>query len=113
LVTENVPVPLPLPLPLAGVGALAANLTCTVVVVKVRHVDSSPTRAAFLSARNDAIANVAIILAGGFTALLVSPWPDLIVGLGILLMNLDAAREVFGAAREEHRPASMASRDRL
>ena len=108
--TQNVPAPLVLTL--AGVGALAVNLTCAVVLAKVRHVQGSLTRAAFLSARNDAIANVAIILAGGFTALLVSPWPDLIVGLGIFLMNLDAAREVFEAAREEHRAASTPGRER-
>jgi Co/Zn/Cd efflux system component len=41
------------------------------------------TRAAFLSARNDAIANVAIIAAGFATAYLWhSAWPDLIVGAG-------------------------------
>ena len=30
-----------------------------------------------------------------------SAWPDLIVGLGIFFMNLDAAREVYVAARRE------------
>jgi len=34
-----------------------------------------------------------------------SAWPDLIVGLGILVLNADAAREVFRAARDEHRAA--------
>jgi Co/Zn/Cd efflux system component len=32
-----------------------------------------------------------------------SAWPDLIVGLGIAAMNADAAREVWEAARDEHR----------
>ncbi|MGH8138420.1 MAG: hypothetical protein ACREVV_09525 [Steroidobacteraceae bacterium] len=50
-----------------------------------------------------AIANAAIIVAGGLIALTASPWPDFVVGLGIFAMNLDAAREVFWAAREEHR----------
>jgi Co/Zn/Cd efflux system component len=35
-----------------------------------------------------------------------SAWPDLIVGLSIAAMNMDAAREVWGAAREEHRAAA-------
>ena len=30
-------------------------------------------------------------------------WPDLVVGVGIFVMNLDAAREVYLAARAEHR----------
>jgi Co/Zn/Cd efflux system component len=58
-----------------------------------------------LSARNDAVANIAIILAGGITALTLSAWPDLVVGAGIFLLNLDAAREVYEAARDERRGA--------
>jgi hypothetical protein len=51
--------------------------------------------------------NVAIVAAGLVTAHLYrSAWPDLIVGLGILLMNADAAREVFNAARDERRAAA-------
>ena len=62
------------------------------------------TRAAFLSARNDAAANVAIIGAGLVTASLWrSAWPDLIVGAGIAIVNAGAAHEVWAAAREEHR----------
>lgn len=58
-------------------------------------------------ARNDAFANIAIIAAGLITAFFWrSAWPDLIVGLSIALMNADAAREVWGAARTEHRAAS-------
>jgi Co/Zn/Cd efflux system component len=50
---------------------------------------------------------MAIIAAGLVTAWLwASAWPDLIVGLGIAAMNADAAREVWHAAREEHRTAS-------
>jgi Co/Zn/Cd efflux system component len=63
----------------------------------------SLTRAAFLSARNDALANVAIIAAGFVTAITPSVWPDLIVGGGIFVMNLDASRQVYGTAREERR----------
>ena len=53
------------------------------------------------------MANVAIILAGIVTAYTLSGWPDLIVGLGILTLNADAAREVWSAAREEHRQAEV------
>ena len=60
-------VPLPpafLPLSLAGVGALVINLSCAFMLVQFRTQSGSLTRAAFLSARNDALANVAIIAAG-------------------------------------------------
>lgn len=98
--------PSPVPLSLAGAGALAVNLTCAFLLARYRHHKGSLTKAAFLSARNDALANVAIIVSGLVTALLWrSAWPDLIVGLGIAAMNADAARAVWVAAREEGRAA--------
>jgi Co/Zn/Cd efflux system component len=97
--------PAPLPLTLTGAGALAVNLTCALMLARFRTHGGSLTRAAFLSARNDVWANVAIIGAGLLTAYTLSAWPDLIVGLGIAAMNADAAREVFSAARGEHRAA--------
>jgi Co/Zn/Cd efflux system component len=93
--------PAPVPMSVTGLGALAVNFTCAWMLARVRHVGGSLSRAAFLSARNDVLANVAIIGAGGVTLLWVSAWPDLVVGIGIFLMNLDAAREVFEAARRE------------
>ena len=98
--------PAPGPLTLAGAGALAVNLSCALLLAKFRHHSGSLTKAAFLSARNDALANIAIIAAGLVTAYLWrSAWPDLVVGIGIAVMNADAAREVFEAARAEHREA--------
>jgi len=97
--------PAPLPLTLAGLGALAINLSCAFMLARFRKHSGSLTRAAFLSARNDTVANVAIIAAGFVTAYWHSAWPDLMVGLGIAGMNADAAREVWRAAREEHRVA--------
>jgi len=94
--------PAPLPLTLAGLGALAVNLTCALLLVRFRAQSGSLSKAAFLSARNDAFANVAIIAAGLVTAFAWrSAWPDLAVGLAIALVNLDAAREVWEAARAE------------
>ena len=98
--------PAPVPLTLTGLGALAVNLVCALMLAKVRDHSGSLTKAAFLSARNDTIANVAIILAGAVTALVWrSAWPDLIVGAGIAIMNANAAREVWEAAHDEHKAA--------
>jgi Co/Zn/Cd efflux system component len=99
-------VPAPIPLSITGFGALAVNLSCAFILARYRNHSGSLTRAAFLSARNDALANVAIIAAGAVTALLWSSvWPDLVVGLAIAVMNADAAREIWTAARQEHRDA--------
>jgi Co/Zn/Cd efflux system component len=94
--------PAPIPLTLTGIGALCVNLSCAFMLARYRDHSGSLTRAAFLSARNDSFANVAIIAAGLLTAASQSPWPDLLVGLGIAALNADAAREVFAAARKEH-----------
>lgn len=97
--------PAPWPLTLAGSGALAVNVACALLLAQFRKNKSSLVRAAYLSARNDSIANIAIIGAGIVTALTISVWPDLIVGVGIFAINLDATREVFLAARAEHAEA--------
>jgi len=94
--------PEPAALTLTGLGALAVNLSCALLLARVRHHAGSLTRAAFLSARNDVVASVAIMGAGALTAASASVWPDLVVGLGIAAINADAAREVWTAAMDEH-----------
>jgi Co/Zn/Cd efflux system component len=91
-------------LSLTAAGALAVNLSCAFLLASHRHHAGSLTKAAFLSARNDAIANVAILAAGLVTAFVwSSAWPDLTVGLAVATLNAGAAREVWSAALAEHR----------
>jgi len=92
-----------LSLGLTGLGALAVNIASAIILAAHRHHRGSLVQAAFLSARNDALANIAIIGAGVVTAFLWhSAWPDLAVGMGIAYLNADAARIVFKAAWDEH-----------
>lgn len=93
--------PEPRLLSVTGLGALVVNLGCALLLTRFRHHSGSLTRAAFLSARNDAVGNLAIISAGLLTLKRPSIWPDLIVGLGIALMNADAAIKVWKASRAE------------
>lgn len=98
--------PEPFFLSITGLGALAVNLFCAYLLAAWRNVGGSLTKATFLSARNDVVANIGIIAAGGITALFWhSIWPDLIFGMAIALINLDAAREVWEAACEEQSAA--------
>lgn len=100
-------IPEPVVLSLTGLGALTVNFSCALMLAKYRNHSGSLTRAAFLSARNDALANIAIIFAGLVTALLWhSAWPDLIVGVAIAFLNANAAYEVWEAARKEHKAVS-------
>jgi Co/Zn/Cd efflux system component len=100
-------VPNPALLSITALGALAINVSCAYLLARYRNREGSLSRAAFLSARNDVLANVAMIATGIVTAYWASPWPDVIVGLGIALMNADAAREVWTTAKSEHRVASI------
>ena len=97
--------PQPVPLTLTGAGAFLVNFACAFLLARFRHHSGSLTRAAFLSARNDVLANVAIVAAGLATAATLSVWPDLIVGLAIAALNADAARQVMNAARAERKAA--------
>ena len=97
--------PAALPLTLTGLGALAVNLTCALMLARHRDGSGSLTRAAYLSARNDAFANLAIIAAGLVTAFHPTPWPDLIAAGGIAILNADAAADIFRAAAAERRAA--------
>jgi Co/Zn/Cd efflux system component len=71
------------------------------LLASFRNQGGSLTKAAFLSARNDALANVAIVIGGGLTALTRSAWPDLVIGLLIAALNAGAAHEVWEAANGE------------
>jgi len=93
--------PAPIPLSLTGAGALLVNFACAVLLLRVRHHGGSLGLAAFLSARNDVLANAAIVLAGLVTSYTLLAWPDLIVGLGIAIINAGAAGEVYKAAGKE------------
>lgn len=95
------------PLSLAAGGALVVNLACAFLLVRHRNTNGSMARAAWLSARNDALANIAIIGVAIATIWLRTGWLDIAVGLGIGLLNADAARVVWRAARDER----LANRD--
>ncbi len=96
-----------LSLTLTAGGAIVVNLAATVLLARFRHHGGSMTRAAWLAARNDVVVNVAIIAVGLLTAVVKSGWPDIILGLVIVLVNVRAAREVWEVAEEE-RLAAMA-----
>ena len=97
----NPSTPDPLPLSLAALGALVVNVVCAVILVRYRRTHGSMAKAAWLSARNDALANVAIILAAVVSIWWVTGWIDIVVGLGIAALNAGAAREVWRSARQE------------
>ncbi|HRO94416.1 cation transporter [Micrococcus sp. TA1] len=103
--------PDPVALVVTAGGALAVNLVCSLVLARFRHGGGSLTRGAFLAARNDVVVNLAIIVMGLVTAWTLSGWPDVILGLLIIVLNVSAAREVWETATEEHLAARALAGD--
>ncbi len=93
--------PLVVPVVLASLGAIAVNGTSAWLLARVRRHGGSLSRAAFLSARNDVLVNVAIIAMAGVTLGTDSGWPDLLLGCFILLLAAHAAWEVWEVSEEE------------
>ena len=88
---------------IVGLGALCINSYCAMILNKFKEIKGGLAKAAYFSARNDAIANVLIIIAGIVTLFWLSAIPDLIVGSLIFLMNADSARAILKAANREHK----------
>jgi Co/Zn/Cd efflux system component len=89
------------PVVLASLGAIAVNGTSAWLLAQVRHRGGSLSRAAFLSARNDVLVNVAIIGMAVVTELGGSGWPDVVLGCAIIALALHAAWEVWEVSEEE------------
>jgi len=88
---------------IVGLGALCVNIYCAIILNKFKEIKGGLAKAAYFSARNDAIANILIIIAGIVTLFWLSAIPDLIVGSMIFLMNADSARAILKAANREHK----------
>lgn len=90
-----------LPLAVAALVGLAVNLISAFTLMRYRHTGGALVMAAWLFTRNDAFVSAAIFVMAAITLWLQSGWPDLLLGIGILLLNLDAAKRVWDASEKE------------
>ena len=86
-----------------GLAALAVNVTAALVLARFRERGDAQARAIWLFSRNDAINNLAVIVAAGLVFWLESAWPDLIVAAVIAVVFLQSAWEIIRDARRELR----------
>ena len=68
-----------------GFIALIANLTCLILIARHREAEVH-MRASWIFSKNDVIANLGVIVAGGLVALTGSRLPDLVIGLLVALV---------------------------
>lgn len=90
-----------LSLVLTAGGAVVVNGICAWLLSRIRHDGGSMTTAAFVIARNDVLVNLAIIAMGVLTWVTDSGWPDIVLGVVIIVVNVSAAKEVWEVATEE------------
>jgi Co/Zn/Cd efflux system component len=77
-----------------GVIALIANASVLAFLWRHRSDDLN-MRSAWLCSRNDVIANAGVILAAAGVAITRTPWPDIVVGVGIAALFAMSAVSVL------------------
>ena len=85
---------------LFAIVALVINIAAALVLMPHRAGDAN-ARAVWLFSRNDALGNLAVVIAAGFVALLDSAWPDLIVAFVIAGLFLQSSLSIIRDARQD------------
>ncbi|MEW6639827.1 MAG: cation diffusion facilitator family transporter [Pseudomonadota bacterium] len=93
---------------LALVG-LAVNVMAAAVLLPHRQGDAN-VRAVWLFSRNDAIGNVAVVIAALLVAWTQTPWPDLAVAVVIAALFLQSSFSIIRDARADLRVATRSRR---
>ncbi len=87
---------------LIGLLALAANLASVMLLMRYKDGDAN-VRSVWLCSRNDAIGNVAVMVASVAVLLTASAWPDLIVAIIMAGLFLRSAQLILVQAWQEFR----------
>ena len=94
----------PDPLVMGGVGTLAliVNLACALLLLRYRNGDAN-VRSVWLCSRNDAIGNLAVLLAATGVFASGTPWPDLLVAGAMAMLFLSGSIAILRQALAELR----------
>lgn len=85
---------------LFGIVAMLVNVTAAMVLIPHRDGDSN-VRAVWLFSRNDALGNVAVVVAAGLVWLTGTHWPDLLVACVIAALFLQSSWSIVRDARHD------------
>lgn len=88
-----------------GILALLANLASAWMLFRYRDGDSN-MRSVWLCSRNDAIANIAVLIAAAGVWTTAAGWPDVVVGALIAGLGISSAVQIVRMARTEMVTAS-------
>ena len=84
--------------------ALAVNVASALILIPHRTGDAN-ARAVWLFSRNDALGNLAVVVAAGLVAWTGTPWPDLVVAVIIAGLFLQSSWLIIRDARADLREA--------
>lgn len=87
-----------------GFLALAANLTSVLLLMRYRDGDAN-VRSVWLCSRNDAIGNIAVMVAAAGVWLTGTAWPDLLVAAAMATIFLYSAVQILRHAISDWRQA--------
>lgn len=83
-----------------GFAALIANLVCAALLFKDRKGDSN-RESVWICSRNDAVGNIAVMLAAAGVFATGTKWPDLLVAAIMATLALGGAWQIIRSARSE------------
>lgn len=86
-----------------GVVGLLVNVAAAASLMRFRESGDANAKAIWLFSRNDAIANIAVVIAAALVHWLGNAWPDLVVAGVIAALFLHSAQEIIRDARGELR----------
>jgi cation diffusion facilitator family transporter len=97
-----------------GLMALAVNVTAALLLLRFRDGDAN-VRSVWLCSRNDALGNIAVLIAAGVVAVTGTKWADLAVAAIMASLFLSTAVQITRQAKRELRmplssPAEPAQR---
>lgn len=95
-----------------GLMALAANVASVVMLLPYKDGDAN-VRSVWLCSRNDAIGNVAVMIAAIGVWATAAAWPDLIVAAIMAGLFLWSSMQILSQALREHRKGSGAASQAL
>ena len=90
-----------------GFLALVANVTSVLILMKYKDGDAN-VRSVWLCSRNDAIGNVAVMVAALAVWGTATAWPDLIVAAIMAALFLSSSSQILVQALREYRNATPA-----
>ncbi len=87
---------------LIGLLALTSNLASVLILSKYKHGDAN-VRSVWLCSRNDAIGNIAVMLAAIGVWGTATGWPDVLVAVVLASLFLHSATKILRQALHERR----------